>query len=67
MKAVALLAAYLMIGAGAALIAHGATQTPTSPAPIRIVQHQPSPSPWIQRYAALVALAAFNAYEAERK
>lgn len=69
-RALALAVAYLAIGTGSALIVHGVTDlpAPTNPYPnVNLVRVTPDPSPWIQRYAGLVALAAHNAYELERK
>jgi hypothetical protein len=69
MKTLAILCAYAMIAVGAAIITYGVTTLPAPADPypnVQLVRVTPDPSPWIQRYAALVALAANNAYETER-
>jgi len=62
-KAVALLGAYLMIGSGACLITLGCTESRPN---LQYVRAAVDPLSWIERYAALVALSAHNAYENER-
>ncbi len=64
MRIATLFVAYLAIGVGAALIATAVIEGPDRTYPnTRNVSTTPIPSPWIQRYAALVTMAAHNAYE----